>query len=200
MSPSLWITLAAVLILVSISLVAAVGTKYEFVFENDEIFDECADMENVHGVHDLFDTSNLQFQFNEGSITISGEVKCLWEGVQPTDRIENRVELLKYVRGAWQPTPFSMFFNNFCDIFYDEKNLYYRLWTKNILEEDRKCFNVYMHVLRHRTFEVDTIIEFPVKMDGQHKLVIHYIAYDENNVKRPIEGCFEIHGEFFKVK
>lgn len=159
-----WIILSWIIILFFIATVAAIGSRYEFVFENDKVFDVCPDEENSNGVHDLFDISGLSFEFSEGSIHISGDLTCVWEGVKPGDRIEvkgqegdffkklsilcviyfqNRIELFKLVRSSWQPTPFSMSTTNFCESFFSEKYLFYQVWSKYIVESDRQCITTY---------------------------------------------------------
>ncbi|XP_005181908.1 uncharacterized protein LOC101892787 [Musca domestica] len=195
-----WIILSWIIILFFIATVAAIGSRYEFVFENDKVFDVCPDEENSNGVHDLFDISGVSFEFSEGSIHISGDLTCVWEGVEPGDRIENRIELFKLVRSSWQPTPFSMSTTNFCESFFSEKYLFYQVWSKYIVESDRQCITTYKHVFHLLPYDIDTILDYPINMEGRHKVVVHFTAFDENNQKRPNVGCFEIHGEFFRAK
>ncbi|XP_073847357.1 uncharacterized protein [Musca autumnalis] len=188
----------AIILFHHIGQLSGLATQYEFVFENDKVFDVCPDEENSKGVYDVFDISTLTFGFNDGSVSVSGDMQVVWEGVEPSDRVESRVELMKLVRGSWQPTAFSLYTKNFCEAMFNEKTLYYQVWSQHILESDRKCITSH-HTIHHRPFVIDTKVNYAINMEGHHKLVVRYTAFDEMDVKRPKAICFEIHGEFFKV-
>lgn len=69
-------------------LLTAHGTKYEFFLDNDEVFDKCSDIPGSNGIQDLYDMSGLNIDFHEGQISGKGNTTIVWQGVQPSDRIE----------------------------------------------------------------------------------------------------------------
>ncbi|XP_073847149.1 uncharacterized protein [Musca autumnalis] len=176
------------------------GTLFEFVLENDEIFDACSEKPGNSGFHEVADLSELEIDFDDGSIRVGGSAKMVWQDVQSTDRIDIKAELLKFQRGTWQPTMYSMRLHDFCSKQFDANSVWYKLWTSHIADDDRKCINNYGHVYHHSPFNVDTISEFPNNMEGRHKIVVKMEAFDNMNVKRPKTYCYEIRGEFVKVK
>ncbi|XP_058986428.1 uncharacterized protein LOC131806389 [Musca domestica] len=173
---------------------------YEFILENDEVFDDCPQIPGNHGIHDLFDITNVTLAYSEGHVTVSGWGPCAWEGVEPTDRIGGRAELLKYHRGTWQPTPISIAVPDFCETLFDPTSMTYQVWGRHIHESERKCINNNGHIYHHEPFEVDTVFQFPWNVEERHKLVVKGTAYDLWNRPRPKEICFQIFGEFIKVK
>lgn len=65
------------------------GTLYEF-FADDDVFVNCPDIPGNNGVHDAVDMSEFHIKFHEGVVSASGNMTCVWEGVEPTDRIDVR--------------------------------------------------------------------------------------------------------------
>ncbi|XP_058986429.1 uncharacterized protein LOC131806390 [Musca domestica] len=98
-------------------------------------------MPDNNGIHDLFDMTNITMVYREGRVYISGNSACKWEGVEPTDRITSRGELLKFQQGDWQPTPISASTDDFCAIQFVPTSLTYPVWGRHINREDRKCVN-----------------------------------------------------------
>lgn len=64
------------------------AARYEFIFDNEEIFESCPGIPGNNGVHDLFDLSDMIFELSEGRLEVSGNSTSVWEGVEPTDRIQ----------------------------------------------------------------------------------------------------------------
>lgn len=83
-APSIWIYF--VLCLSTI----VQGTRYEFFADDDDVFVNCADIPGNNGVHDAVDMSEFHIKFHEGVVSASGNMTCVWEGVEPTDRIDVR--------------------------------------------------------------------------------------------------------------
>lgn len=67
---------------------AAYGGRFEFIFDNDSVFDNCPEIQDNNGLDDAFDLEHLHMEFDEGRITIIGNSTCVWKGIEPTDRIE----------------------------------------------------------------------------------------------------------------
>lgn len=68
--------------------IVAEATLYEFVVDNDKIFDKCPEIPDNNGVNDFADLSDVNIEFQENSIVVSGNFTIVWEGVQPTDRVQ----------------------------------------------------------------------------------------------------------------
>lgn len=110
------------------------GAFYEFLFDDDEIFSACPGLPGSNGIHDVLDMSNINIEYHEGRVHINGNSTYVWSDVRPTDRIEVCVfffeleenveksfvflqitlDILKYRRGAWQPTIFPLHLFDFC--------------------------------------------------------------------------------------
>ncbi|XP_073848239.1 uncharacterized protein [Musca autumnalis] len=176
------------------------AATYEFLLDNDEIFDNCPHIPDNNGFHDIFDIKNLNIEYNEGRATISGNVTCQWDGVEASDRIKGKGELLKFQRGAWQPTPISTTTFDFCADEFKPNSIWYDMWTKHINEKDRLCLNNYGLVYRMNKFSLNSAIDFAGNMEGRYKVFVHLEAFDSSNRKRPKEICYQIFGEFVKVK
>ncbi|XP_073847491.1 uncharacterized protein [Musca autumnalis] len=180
--------------------VLVIADRYEFAFDNLDIIEKCPDIPGNNGIHDLFNISELSMELQEGRLTVNGNTTSVWEGVEPTDRIQGRGELYRYRRGAWQVTPITLAVNDFCMVQYNPTSVWYQVWTSNIPLNDRKCINVYGHVYHYRPITVDTIFEYSVNMEGRHKLVVHFMAFDQLNRQRSKIICVQIPGEIIKVK
>lgn len=77
-----------IFLIASIFLKTFEAARYEFVFDNDQLCDSCPDILGNNGINDLFDLSDLTLEYSETRISITGNMTCVWEGVQPGDRIE----------------------------------------------------------------------------------------------------------------
>ncbi|XP_058984410.1 uncharacterized protein LOC131805334 [Musca domestica] len=171
---------------------------YEFILENDEVFDDCPQIPGNHGIHDLFDITNVTLAYSEGHVTVSGWGPCAWEGVEPTDRIGSRTIKIPSRHLAANTNIDSC--ADFCETLFDPTSMTYQVWSRHIHESERKCINNNGHIYHHQPFEVDTVFQFPLNVEGRHKLVVKGTAYDLWNRPRPKEICFQIFVEFIKVK
>ncbi|XP_019894705.2 uncharacterized protein LOC101897016 [Musca domestica] len=186
-------------IVCSISLV--MGSYFDFIVDNDEIFEKCPDRPEAMGIHDIVDLSEFIIEFKEGYVSGRGQMTMHWKGVEATDRVYGYSELFKFQRGTWQPTTVLVHEFNFCKRQFDATTIWYNVWSRHIRREDQKCINNYEHVYHYEPFDVETVSYFPTNMEGLHKIVIHLDAYDKFNVRRAnAEVCFQISGEFIKVK
>ncbi|XP_075167572.1 uncharacterized protein LOC142239671 [Haematobia irritans] len=177
------------------------GTRYEFAFDNEDLFEKCPDVPGTKGLHDLFNLDQMEFKYDDGQITVSGNVTIVWKDVQPTDRITAKFELFKFFRGKWQLTPYTVFTSDWCDSLFDETTLWYEIWTQNIVEEDRICVNNHGHTYHHKTFKAAFVLDFYSNLEGRYKCVIQVQAFDGANRARSSQPlCIQVVGEFFKVK
>lgn len=69
-------------------IVTVEATLYQLFFDNAEVFDNCPKIPGNNGIHDLFDLTEFSIEYNDGSVVGHGNATCVWEGVEPTDRIE----------------------------------------------------------------------------------------------------------------
>ncbi|XP_075168370.1 uncharacterized protein LOC142240558 [Haematobia irritans] len=190
----------AIIILTFVGCECLAG-RYQFIYSNEYVYDRCENAPpGAKGIENLVDLSNLHMEYIDGNIQVNGNATCVWKDVLPTDRIEWRVQVYKFIRGTWQPTVLSVYMPNFCDSITDKNSITYQVWAKHIFEEDQKCLNNYGHTYRHHPFEVDMVYEFGTNMEGRYKIVDTFTAYDGYNIQRPNKICFEHIGEFIKVK
>ncbi|XP_073839741.1 uncharacterized protein [Musca autumnalis] len=188
-------------IFIIISLAAVVKTiRYEFIFDNPEIFDKCPQIPGNNGIHDFMDMSEIRFELEEGRINVFGNSTVVWEGVEPSDRIQLRGEVLKYQRGTWQVTPITITANDFCKIQYKPGTFWYQIWTTHIPLNERECVNVKGHTYHMEPFTIDTVSDYPTNIEGRHKAVYEFVAYDQTNQRRSKMICVQIIGELIKVK
>lgn len=67
-----------------------VGPRFDFIVDNDDIFERCPDRPNVQGIRDFVNLSEFTIEFNEGYISGWGQMTMHWEGVEATDRVDVR--------------------------------------------------------------------------------------------------------------
>ncbi|XP_075169634.1 uncharacterized protein LOC142241735 [Haematobia irritans] len=174
---------------------------YQYFFANEDIFEACDDApKDSKGIGDPFEYSQMTWAFDEGSAHLEGNLTCIWEGVEASDRIEGRAELYKFQRGAWQPTVFSVYIMDVCAMQFDNNFIGYQIWTQHINEQDRKCLNNYNQTYRHRPYDVNTTFEFNTNVEGRYKTIVTLKAFDKFSIQRPKVICYAIEGEFVKVK
>ncbi|XP_019893371.2 uncharacterized protein LOC101896941 [Musca domestica] len=177
------------------------GARFEFILDNDRIFDDCTHIPGSKGMDHLLDFKELHMEFQDGRVGIRGNSTNVWEGVKSTDIVQGHGELHKFQRGDWQPTPILMVAMDFCKVQFDPKTDWYQLWTKNVPEHERKCINTYGQVYHYNDFTVDTVFDFPANMEGRYKLVTRFRAMDPVTLQyRPSEICYQVLGEFIKLK
>ncbi|XP_073840858.1 uncharacterized protein [Musca autumnalis] len=188
-------------IIIGISLVAVVrASRYEFVFYNQDIFENCPQILGNKALHDLMNMSEITFELFEGYLSVVGNATLVWEGVEPTDRVQGKGELYKFQRGTWQVTPLSMVISDFCKVQFDPKTMWYQHWGQHIPLDERKCINTRGHTYHFEPFNVDTIFDYPMNIEGRHKIIFELMAYDQWNKRRPKTICIQVVGEIIKVK
>lgn len=113
----------------------------------------------------------------------------------------------------------SIEINDFCKVLYDKNQVWYKYWTQYVTNADDvkdKCLNVpgvgftkifFLISLKlsvfcfsqtkvmHRPFETELILDFPgFSMEGLHKVVVIFKAFDEQRVQQGPTVCTEILG------
>ncbi|XP_073848402.1 uncharacterized protein [Musca autumnalis] len=179
--------------------ICARATLYEFVPDNDKVFDSCSEIPDNNGIHDIMDMSEINIELLENSIAVNGNCTVVWKGVQPTDRIQLNAEVYKFQRGDWQQTTITFIIADFCPVQFEENSVWYRVWSSHIPQDERKCINNYGHVYHQHAFEIDSTMEFSLQMEGRHKIVVKVQAFDELNNPRENLICVNIFGEFYKI-
>uniref|UniRef100_A0A6P4E0V9 Uncharacterized protein LOC108039088 n=1 Tax=Drosophila rhopaloa TaxID=1041015 RepID=A0A6P4E0V9_DRORH len=115
-----------------------------------------------------------------------------------------RFHVMKFNRGTWEPTIYSILSPDFCAIMFNENIYWFTNWNKNIAnraEIEEKCINTKDTVITYNPFlmsmELDNV-RIP-NVHGRYKVVFTFEAFDENNERRPTSLCFEISGQSEKI-
>uniref|UniRef100_A0A1B0BU24 MD-2-related lipid-recognition domain-containing protein n=1 Tax=Glossina palpalis gambiensis TaxID=67801 RepID=A0A1B0BU24_9MUSC len=112
------------------------------------------------------------------------------------------IELKKYARGSWHQTFLSVKVIDLCKQMRNTNSIVYDSWSTHIILEEGEefpCFGKgvkYLHEAFVVKAEGDVI---GMNMEGRHKLVFIFHAYDKNNQRKPNSICVEIPGEILKV-
>ncbi|KAH8326377.1 hypothetical protein KR067_006064 [Drosophila pandora] len=196
------IFLSGFLILFNCVFLAA-GYKYQFSFSNYEIFQNCQNQKSmVFGIDRLFDMSEFRISFNKEVLTIGGNLTSIWD-LDAFDRVVFTIDTYKLERGTWQPTIFSVKSYNFCNDMYGKNFYWYTYWTQYITNK-----NEVKHLcllpgtkLKFQEYKVNVIVDIPnVNLNGVYKLQYILQAYDLIGRKRPTSLCFEVRGEYTKIR
>ncbi|KAH8242757.1 hypothetical protein KR032_001881, partial [Drosophila birchii] len=215
------LSLQIVILLKIVSL--SIGIQYEFDFEDDQIYSKCPDSPNgTLSMFEWLDFSDFTFELSEEGIFASGNLTTMWE-VEPTDRIEARINVLHWERGFWQPTILNVYIFDFCKVMYDKNQLWYNLMIEHVInveEVKEKCIKykgvsgrqfkgLYKRFVKILNFQTTLVYEpYLVKVrfgmgmvipPGRHRIIVNAVAIDLNNVTRPNGICYELRGQFYKI-
>ncbi|XP_034138062.1 uncharacterized protein LOC117589901 [Drosophila guanche] len=182
---------------------SSLQVKYEFVLDNEQVLTECQDKPPGALDYDsLFDFSELTFTMGGDGVTLTGNATTVWD-IKPTDRIQGTANILYFDRGTWQSTILNMIAQNFCATMYDERQFWYKIWARHIINADEvkdNCLKVPGTKLIMEPFVIKAEFGFDAPLrQGRHKIVFGFRAFDEHNVERKDNICFEITGEFYKI-
>ncbi|XP_034662764.1 uncharacterized protein LOC117897820 [Drosophila subobscura] len=182
---------------------SSLQVKYEFVLDNEHVLSECQDKPPGALSYDsLFDFSEMALTMSDDGVTLTGNATTVWD-VKPTDRIQGTANILYFDRGTWQPTVLNIIAKNFCATMYDERQFWYKFWTRHIINADEvkeNCLKVAGTKLIMEPFLIKFEFGFDAPLrQGRHKIVMGFRAFDEHNVERKYNICFEITGEFYKM-
>uniref|UniRef100_A0A1I8Q462 Reelin domain-containing protein n=1 Tax=Stomoxys calcitrans TaxID=35570 RepID=A0A1I8Q462_STOCA len=172
--------------------------EYGFYLDDEEIFSKCHGTA-ANDIHSFLDMSNVEIDIDGASMNVSGYVTIIWD-VEPTDRIAFRFELMRFKRGAWQPTIFNSLGEDFCTVMYLETEFWYRPLTSKIRQDERQCVNVKGTVIHLEMLDIFFKLTTEGNdVEGRHKTVLQFEAIDQNGVKRPNRICAEIVGELIRM-
>uniref|UniRef100_A0A1B0B3G6 Uncharacterized protein n=1 Tax=Glossina palpalis gambiensis TaxID=67801 RepID=A0A1B0B3G6_9MUSC len=170
---------------------------YRFIPEDVDLFRDCQGHKNFRGSESI-DLRHFSLSYSDEGIHAKGTVEILWD-VEEHDRISMHCELKKYFRGTWQSTMFSVLSSDFCKDMKDTTSFVYDVWTKHIMSEEIHC-PAKGRKYDHETFSLN--IDFNVSgihMEGRHKIVLIFRAYDQMNREKPNAACIEVPGDIIKV-
>ncbi|KAH8383914.1 hypothetical protein KR009_011291, partial [Drosophila setifemur] len=177
--------------------------NYEFLPANEKFFSDCPDhppsSRNISG---LFDLTNITFSLSAEGLTIGGNTTSAWD-IQQEDRVELELNTFFLERGTWQPTVFTLTSKDFCSVMYDERQYWYKYWSKyikNAEEVKDRCLNVLGTKLFMETYVMNMHLSSrgPIR-DGFYKYRLTFRAFDSSGVERPTYICFEFIGDLFKI-
>ncbi|KAI9582515.1 hypothetical protein GQX74_009902 [Glossina fuscipes] len=174
----------ATVIVVETLLVQAI---YRFLTEDQDIFRACSDITEVGGPSDFIDFSGTDIFYDDEGIHMNGSFVILWD-VKGTDRVSLLVELKKFVRGGWQPTPLVVRSEDVCK---DQKNIrsyVYEVWSQYVFPEDLHCFEEGI-TYRHKPFVLKAEANAMVPMEGRYKVIFTLRAFDENDTPKSKVTC-----------
>ncbi|XP_030387925.1 uncharacterized protein LOC115634381 [Scaptodrosophila lebanonensis] len=191
------------LLLLGIASINVLAVDYEFILEDPEVFNECSDAPpGTLDIHGLFDFEHLTITQVEEKVHVKGNVTTIWD-VQPGDRVAASLSVLRFARGDWEPTFFSMSIQNFCSIMYGKDQYWYKFWTQfitNRKDVEKKCLNTPGTVLVHEPFPIRVVItNMRSNFGGRYKMILKFEAFDMSNFKRNTSICYEMRGEFVKI-
>ncbi|XP_075155638.1 uncharacterized protein LOC142228994 [Haematobia irritans] len=184
-----------IIFLYLITIVVAIGDTYEFVYYSEDMFEDCP---GEKGMHDLYDLSEFHVENFDGFIRVSGNLTNKVKDVDPTDRFQSITEVYKFGRGKWQPTPLSLVVNDICKEMVDHKSFMYSKWYIHVPPEDLKCFSEYGHTYHFEPFNVESVLDFSVNMEGRYKIEIFITIIPSNNENPIRKFCCIIYGELIK--
>nr|XP_017008108.1 uncharacterized protein LOC108064874 [Drosophila takahashii] len=177
---------------------------YEYVLEDESVFAACVDnppgYSNISG---LFDFSDFHTEMLPDGIHVEGKITSTWD-VQPTDRVEGHISVLHLDRGTWQPTILNLISRDFCKVYLDPKQYWYRGFPKYIINKEEAMEKCFTNMGTEYVFEpFISKLYFGAGFNvppGRKRVVITLAAIDLNNATRPNGICFELRGEFQKFK
>uniref|UniRef100_A0A1A9UK27 MD-2-related lipid-recognition domain-containing protein n=1 Tax=Glossina austeni TaxID=7395 RepID=A0A1A9UK27_GLOAU len=108
------------------------------------------------------------------------------------------MDLKKFVRGAWQPTPVVVRTEDFCKEQQNTHSYVYEVWSQYVFPEDLQCFEKGA-IYRHKPFVLKAELNALVPMEGRYKIVFIFRAFDENNTLTSKVICVEVPGDIIKV-
>ncbi|XP_017857718.1 PREDICTED: uncharacterized protein LOC108610241 [Drosophila arizonae] len=186
------------LCIVILLAICSSALKYIFVPENEDFFQDCPnEKSNVLNVNQAADMSHMTFTIHDDVILVSGNATYTWM-IEVGDRIQASFTSLKYDRGMWQQTPYSMKIRDFVPALYDRNLDFYKYWTSHIINKDEIRHTMFYPgtILIHEPFDVNVTIESNgMPINGRYKFTTIIKAFDSNNVQRDTYVCFEVIGD-----
>ncbi|EDW02485.1 GH19860 [Drosophila grimshawi] len=191
-----------IFLLFGLSCQSVLSVDYEFRPDDPDIFSDCRNPPGPPGstnINGLFNLDELQLSLNGDMVHFEGNLTTVWD-IQPQDRIAIKGTVMRWDRGVWEPTIFSVSTDDFCQVMYDKDQYWYRYWTTHVTNADEvgsKCLYLKGSKLMHEPFDINLVIYGvnAVSMLGRYKIVVTLDAFDDQKkIKRPTV-CVEIKGE-----
>ncbi|XP_075157298.1 uncharacterized protein LOC142230538 [Haematobia irritans] len=171
------------------------GTIYDFFFSSEDIFENCRGEKSMH---DMLDLSNLNMEYSDGIIHVSGNMTNILPDTQPSDRVELSLELFKFANGNWQITPYVFVSSDFCTFMFDRKSPLYTKWFIHAPPQDQKCFNKFGHIYHFEPFTLEAFMDFTTNVEGRYKVVIYIRFFSTKCIGCRQTICTIIYGEVVK--
>ncbi|XP_017043695.1 uncharacterized protein LOC108089809 [Drosophila ficusphila] len=182
------------------------AADYILLIEDSDFYTPCTEgPPGSIGMNEAYDVSELVVDMDEEGLHVSGNITTLWDFPR-TDRISARLNVLRFNRGSWEPTLYSVHTPDFCAVMFDPNLFWYNCWFKNLANREEiqeKCIATKGTVMQYNSFIVtprlNNVMVGPT-IKRRFKLVFTFEAFDENNQRRPTSVCFELTGEAEKVR
>ncbi|BFF92378.1 uncharacterized protein DMAD_10452 [Drosophila madeirensis] len=191
------------LILSMLVICAVKGVKYEFLIDDEEIFNTCPNQRpGVLGSHGLFDLSEFKTVITDDVLTLGGNLTAVWD-MDHTDFVSFQITMYQNDRGIWRPTIYSINVKDFCSVMYNKNFYWYTYWTQYVInkeEVENRCFMRGTKLL-FEEYPLHLVLNIGnAKFSGLYKAQYLIEAYSRIGIRRPISFCFEVRAEFRKVK
>ncbi|KAH8277306.1 hypothetical protein KR026_008861 [Drosophila bipectinata] len=176
-----------------------IAVAYDFVLEDEDIFSHCTAYPDHSYLDHGMDLSNLSIKMVESGMSVKGNITVVWD-IEPTDRVQFLLKGEYWDRGSWQPTLFSLFFPDVCKVMYDKHQIWYDGWIKHVTNKNEikdKCVNHKGTVMLLEPYVASFRLSIGTKTPpGRYRYIFVAVAYNLKNVRRPVQICFEIKGQF----
>ncbi|EDW38889.1 GL13794 [Drosophila persimilis] len=124
-----------------------------------------------------------------------------WYELQGYNKFQ--IALFQYDRGNWLPTIYIITVKDFCKVMYDKNYYWYTYWTKYVINKkdvESRCFMLGTKLLMEE-YKLHLVLNIgSAVFSGLYKAIYTIEAYSALGVRRPTSFCFEVRGEFKKVK
>ncbi|XP_017043650.1 uncharacterized protein LOC108089769 [Drosophila ficusphila] len=194
-----------ILWIIIVGLTKIRAADYILLVEDSDLYTPCAEgPPGSIGLNEAYDVSELVVDMDEEGLHVSGNITALLDFPR-TDRISARLNVLRFNRGTWEPTLFSLYTRDFCAVMFDPNIFWFKYWFKNFANREEiqeKCIATKGTVMQYNSFIVTPRLNNVMgpNLKGRYKLVFTFEAFDKNNQRRPTSVCFEVTGEAEKVR
>ncbi|KAH8282971.1 hypothetical protein KR054_011229 [Drosophila jambulina] len=171
----------------------------DFILDQETIFTECLDPPaGAKPFNQLVDLTNFSSKRTKNGMSISGNITTIWD-VDPTDRIEASIVILKMDKKGWKATALGAQVKDFCKEMYEKNTLYYPYSMKhvsNVKDVKDKCLNHKGTVIVIDPFDLQVQLGLAVPLSkGPHRIIVKISAVNKAGVRNPNNICMEIPGK-----
>ncbi|KAH8234022.1 hypothetical protein KR032_010955, partial [Drosophila birchii] len=179
--------------------IARLTLSRDYVPDNEGLFAECLNPPpGSKSFNDVADISKFISKREKDGLHISGNITLHWD-VDPNDRVEVEIALLRKDGDKWKATAIAAKVGDFCKEMYEKKTLYYPYSTKYIAnkpEIKEKCITHTGTLLVVEPFDLKVVLSPAVPlMPGHHRVIVKLTAVSKAGVPNPNSICFEIPGK-----